>query len=120
MIRPALRPARPEHARVLADLAGEAFDEYGDYRPMVAAWAADPPVEVTLAEHDGAPVGAAFLVVLRPDEAPDTKVGDLLALAHESLQDGCLNEGQAAAVAADASVGAGDPAARAVLAARRS
>ena len=81
MTRPALRPARPEHARFLADLAGEAFDEYGDYRPMVAAWAADPHVEVTLAEHDGAPVGAAFLVFLRPGEAPDTTVGDLLALA---------------------------------------
>jgi ribosomal protein S18 acetylase RimI-like enzyme len=48
---------------------------------VVAAWAADPHVEVTLAEHEGAPAGAAFLVFLRPGEAPDTKVADLLALA---------------------------------------
>jgi ribosomal-protein-alanine N-acetyltransferase len=81
MTSPVLRRARGADARFLADLAGEAFDEYGDYRPLVAAWAADPRVEVTLAEAGGAPVGAAFLVFLRPSEAPATKVADLLALA---------------------------------------
>lgn len=81
MTGPVLRPARAEDAEFLAELAGEAFGDYGDYRPMVAAWAADPHVEVTLAEHDGSPAGAAFLVFLRPGEAPDTKVADLLALA---------------------------------------
>ena len=76
-----LRRARPEDAAFLGELAAEAFGAYGDYRPIVEAWAADPYVEVTLAEHDGAPAGAAFLVFLRPGEAPDTKVADLLALA---------------------------------------
>lgn len=81
MTGPVLRRARPEDADFLAELAGEAFAAYGDYRPLVAAWAADPHVEVTLAEHHGARAGAAFLVFLRPGEAPDTKVADLLALA---------------------------------------
>lgn len=81
MTGPILRRARPEDAAFLADLAGEAFAAYGDYRPEVAAWAAHPDVEVTLAEHDGAPAGAALLLFLRPGEAPDTKVADLLALA---------------------------------------
>ena len=76
-----MRRARAEDAPFLADLAAEAFGRYGDYRPLVAAWAADPHVEVTLAEHQGAPVGAAFLLFLRPGEAPHTKVADLLALA---------------------------------------
>jgi ribosomal protein S18 acetylase RimI-like enzyme len=78
---PVLRPARAEDAPFLVELAGEAFGVYGDYAPLVAAWAGDPHVEVTVAEHDGAPAGAAFLVFLRPGEAPDTKVADLLALA---------------------------------------
>ena len=81
MTGPVLRAARPGDEDFLAELAGEAFAAYGDYRPVVAAWAADPHVEVTLAEHDGARAGAAFLVFLRPGEAPDTKVADLLALA---------------------------------------
>jgi ribosomal protein S18 acetylase RimI-like enzyme len=76
-----LRRARPEDTPFLVDLAAEAFGRYGEYRVLVAAWAADPHVEVTLAEHQGAPVGAAFLVFLRPGEAPDTRVADLLALA---------------------------------------
>jgi ribosomal protein S18 acetylase RimI-like enzyme len=79
--RPTFRPARAEDARFLAELAAEAFGVYGDYQPIVAAWAADPYVEATLLEQDGAPAGAAFLVFLKPGEAPDTKVGDLLALA---------------------------------------
>jgi len=78
---PVLRRARPEDAEFLAELAGEAFATYGDYRPVALAWAGDPHVEVTLAEHDGARAGAAFLVFLRPGEAPHTKVADLLALA---------------------------------------
>ena len=81
MTGPVLRPARPEDAEFLAELAGEAFATYGDYRPVIEAWAGDPHVEVTLALHDGARAGAAFLVFLRPGEAPDTKVADLLALA---------------------------------------
>jgi ribosomal protein S18 acetylase RimI-like enzyme len=48
---------------------------------LVAAWAADPHIEATLVEHDGAPAGAAFLVFMRPGEAPETKVAELLALA---------------------------------------
>lgn len=47
----------------------------------MAEWAASPDVEVTLAEHDGAPAGAAYLAFLRPGEAPHTRVGDLLGLA---------------------------------------
>lgn len=81
MSDPAFRRARTEDAPFLADLADEAFGAYGDYRPIVAAWAADPYVEVTLAEEDGAAVGAAFLVFLRPGQAPHTKVADLLGLA---------------------------------------
>jgi ribosomal-protein-alanine N-acetyltransferase len=76
---PVLRRARPEDAAFLDELTGEAFDAYGDYRWLVEAWAADPEVEVTVAEHDGTPAGAAFLAF--PGEAPETKVGDLLALA---------------------------------------
>ena len=76
-----LRRARPEDADFLAELAGEAFATYGDYRPLIAAWADDPSVEVTLAESDGARAGFAILSFLRPGEAPHTKVGDLLALA---------------------------------------
>jgi len=79
--RPVLRPARAGDAPFLADLAEEAFGRYGDYQRMVAEWAADTHVEATLAEHGGVPVGAAFLVFLRPGEAPDTKVAELLALA---------------------------------------
>jgi ribosomal protein S18 acetylase RimI-like enzyme len=78
---PVLRAARPEDAEFLAELAGEAFATYGDYRPYLAALAASPEVVVTLAEHDGAPAGASFLVFVRPDEAPHTEVADLLALA---------------------------------------
>jgi ribosomal protein S18 acetylase RimI-like enzyme len=78
---PVLRPARPEDADFLVDLAGEAFAAYGDYRPLIAAWAGSPDVEVTLAEHAGARAGAAFLAFLQPGEAPHTKVADLLALA---------------------------------------
>jgi ribosomal protein S18 acetylase RimI-like enzyme len=79
--RTTFRRARAEDAAFLADLADEAFGAYGDYRPMIAAWAADRHVEVTLAEEEGVPLGAAFLVFLRPGEAPHTKVADLLALA---------------------------------------
>jgi len=75
------RPAGADDARFLAELAGEAFGSYGDYQTVVAAWAADPFVEATIVVHDGAPAGAAFLLFLRPGEAPDTRVGDLLALA---------------------------------------
>ena len=75
------RPARADDARFLAELAGEAFGTYGDYEAVVAAWAADRFVEATIAVHDAARAGAAFLVFLRPGEAPDTRVGDLLALA---------------------------------------
>jgi len=75
---PVLRRARPEDAGFLAELAGEAFAAYGDYRQLVVAWAADSQVEVTVAEHDGAPAGAAFLAFLRP---PEPEVLDLLALA---------------------------------------
>ena len=81
MTGPVLRRARPEDVGFLAELASEAFAIYGEYRPVVTAWADDPHVEVTLAEHDGARAGAAFLVFLRPGEAPHTKVADLLALA---------------------------------------
>jgi ribosomal protein S18 acetylase RimI-like enzyme len=75
------RRARAGDARFLAELAGEAFGIYGDYQTVVAAWAADPFVEATIAVHEVAPVGAAFLVFVRPGEAPHTRVGDLLALA---------------------------------------
>jgi len=78
---PVLRRARPADAAFLSNLAAEAFATYGDFRGMVEDWAADPNVEVTLAEHEGAPAGAAFLAFLRPGEAPDTTVADLLALA---------------------------------------
>lgn len=78
---PRFRRARRGDAEFLAGLAEEAFGIYGDYRPLVLDWAADPHVEVTLAEHDGARAGAAFLVFLRPGEAPHTRVADLLALA---------------------------------------
>jgi ribosomal protein S18 acetylase RimI-like enzyme len=80
-LRLAFRPARTGDARFLAELAGEAFGTYGDYQTVVAAWAADPFVEATIAVQEGAPAGAAFLVFLRPGEAPHTRVGDLLALA---------------------------------------
>jgi ribosomal protein S18 acetylase RimI-like enzyme len=76
-----LRRARPEDADFLAELSAEAFATYGDYRPIIAAWADDPDVEVTLAESEGARAGFALLCFLRPGEAPHTKVGDLLALA---------------------------------------
>ena len=65
--------------------------------------------------YGGAPVAPGELAELH--FAPDGIAADLLVLAHESLLDGCLNEGLAAAVAADAAVRAGNPAARAVLAA---
>jgi ribosomal protein S18 acetylase RimI-like enzyme len=78
---PVLRRARPGDADFLAELAAEAFATYGDYRPVIAAWADDPDVEVTLAESEGARAGFALLFFLRPGEAPHTKVGDLLALA---------------------------------------
>ena len=81
MTEPVLRRAGRGDAAFLSNLAMEAFATYGDYRGLVEAWAADPNVEVTLAEHDGAPAGAAFLAFLRPGEAPGTKVADLLALA---------------------------------------
>ena len=81
MTGPTFRRARDDDAAFLADLAAEAFAEYGDYGPAIAAWAADPHVEVTLAEDGSVPQGAALLVFLRPGEAPHTKVGDLLALA---------------------------------------
>lgn len=81
MTAPVLRLARPADATFLSNLAAEAFATYGDFRGLVEAWAADPSVEVTLAEQEGAPAGAAFLAFLRPGEAPDTTVADLLALA---------------------------------------
>jgi ribosomal protein S18 acetylase RimI-like enzyme len=76
-----LRRAGRGDAAFLSNLAAEAFATYGDYRAVLAAWAADPRVEVTLAEHDGGRAGAAFLAFLIPDDAPHTKVADLLALA---------------------------------------
>ena len=79
--RRAFRAARAADTSFLADLAREAFRPYGDYAPVVEAWAADPRVEVTIAEQDKAPVGAAFLVFLRPSESPDTPVADLIGLA---------------------------------------
>jgi len=76
-----LRPARKTDAPFLAELAAEAFGVYGDYVPMVSAWAADPYVETTVALSEDVPAGAAFLAFLRPGEAPHTPVGDLLGLA---------------------------------------
>ena len=75
------RRGRADDAPFLAELAGEAFGVYGDYAPVVAAWAVDPFVETTIAEQAGAPAAAAFLVFLKPAEAPHTRVGDLLGLA---------------------------------------
>jgi ribosomal protein S18 acetylase RimI-like enzyme len=75
------RAARGADTSFLADLAREAFAPYGDYAPVVEEWAAHPYVKVTIAEQDGGRVGAAFLLFLRPREAPDTAVADLLALA---------------------------------------
>jgi hypothetical protein len=65
--------------------------------------------------YSGAPVAPGELAELH--FAPDGIPGGLEELAQESLLDGCLNEGLAAAVAADAAAHAGDPAARAALAA---
>jgi hypothetical protein len=65
--------------------------------------------------YGGTPVAPGELAELH--FAPDGIAGGLQDLAKESLLDGCLNEGLAAAVAADAAARAGDPAARAVLAA---
>jgi hypothetical protein len=65
--------------------------------------------------YGGAPVAPGELA--EPQFAPEGLGGGLLALAQESLLDGCLVEGLAAAVAADAGARAGDPAARAALAA---
>jgi ribosomal protein S18 acetylase RimI-like enzyme len=79
--RLAFRAARAADTSFLADLAREAFRPYGDYTPVIEAWAADPRVEVTIAEQDKAPVGAAFLVFVQLREDPDTKVADLIALA---------------------------------------
>lgn len=79
--RLAFRRAQAQDAGFLDELAGEAFGIYGDYQTVVAAWAADRFVEATIATHDGTRAGAAFLVFLRPGEAPATRVGDLLALA---------------------------------------
>jgi ribosomal protein S18 acetylase RimI-like enzyme len=75
------RAARGADTSFLSDLAREAFRPYGDYAPMIEAWAADPRVEVTIAEQDRAPVAAAFLVFVRPIQDPDAKVADLIALA---------------------------------------
>jgi ribosomal protein S18 acetylase RimI-like enzyme len=75
------RAARGADTAFLSALAREAFGRYGDYAPLIEWWAGDPQVEVTIAEQDEARVGAAFLVFLRPSEAPDTPVADLLALA---------------------------------------
>ena len=80
-VAPVLRPARTADAPFLAELADEAFGVYGDYVPMVSAWAADPNVETTVALYEDAPAGAAFLAFLKPGEAPHTPVGDLLGLA---------------------------------------
>ncbi len=65
--------------------------------------------------YSGAPVAPGELAELRfaPTATPD----GLPELARESLLDGCLNEGLAAAVAADAAARAGDPAVRDTLAA---
>jgi hypothetical protein len=65
--------------------------------------------------YGGAPVAPGELAELQ--FAPEGIAGGLLELAQESLLDGCLGEGLAAAVAQDAGTRAGDPAARAVLAA---
>jgi hypothetical protein len=65
--------------------------------------------------YGGAPVAPGELAELH--FAPDGIAAGLQELAQESLLDGCLNEGLAAAIAAEASGRAGDPAARAVLAA---
>lgn len=75
------RRGRADDTRFLAALASEAFGAYGDYAPLVTAWAADPFVETTIAEEAGAAVAVAFLAFLKPAEAPDTRVGDLLGLA---------------------------------------
>ena len=75
------RRARAGDAPFLVDLAREAFRPYGDYAPEVEAWAADPRVEVTIAEQDSARVGAAFLLLFRPDGAPDRPIADLIGLA---------------------------------------
>ena len=75
------RRARAGDLPFLVDLADEAFRPYGDYVPEVEAWAADPCVEITIAEQDDARVGAAFLRLLRPDRAPDRPTADLIGLA---------------------------------------
>ena len=80
-VAPVLRPARTTDAPFLAELAAEAFGLYGDYVPIVSAWAADPHVETSVGLCDGVPAGAAFLAFLKPGEDPRTPVGDLLGLA---------------------------------------
>jgi len=63
--------------------------------------------------YAGTPVAPASLVELRA--APAVTATSLAELAHESLLDGCLNEGINAEVARQASLRAGDPVVRAAL-----
>jgi ribosomal protein S18 acetylase RimI-like enzyme len=75
------RAARAGDLPFLVGLAHEAFGPYGDYVPKVEDWAADPCVETTIAEQNGTRVGAAFLLLFRPDAAPDRPIADLVGLA---------------------------------------
>ena len=64
----------------LSDLAGQAFEDYGDYDRLLPEWARTPGIELTVAEEDGARVGLTLLGFFEDRPRP-VAIADLLAIA---------------------------------------
>jgi len=64
----------------LRELAGQAFDQYGEYHRLLPEWAATPGIELTVAEDEGAPAGLTLVGVFADRPRPRAVV-DLLAIA---------------------------------------
>ena len=75
-----LRAGLPSDLGFLGELAGRAFEEYGDYDRLLPEWARTPGIELTMAEEDGLPLGLTLLGFF--EERPRrVAVADLLAIA---------------------------------------
>ena len=71
----------------LSELAGQAFEEYGEYDRLLPEWARTPGIELTVAEEDGARVGLTLLGFFEDRPRP-VAIADLLAIAVDPLRRG--------------------------------
>lgn len=75
-----VRQLKPQEIEIIADISGEAFDIYGNYRSLLPNWAQIPDILTLVADIDGQVVGFLMMALFEDSCC----YADVLAIAVRS------------------------------------